>query len=228
MNEPARTWSRRSSRSPTSDPDLAQALICATAFPYGPAFADTVARGDYINLFATFDLTYPRLKQTLLPRDPVGRRGRQADTGAGRSVLPALHLRPADRRLLRRRRTEAAARLPPVADPGAADRRRSADRCCRWCRRRRPRRWLPPAQCTSSQIFAGPYGAEARRRRPAASAAAHRQRRRHRHREVVADADPLRPKPADHLHDRVDRRRGGDAVRLHAGAHPARRRPHRP
>ena len=37
----------------------------ATAFPYGPAFADRITRGDYINLFAIFDLTYPRLKRTL-------------------------------------------------------------------------------------------------------------------------------------------------------------------
>ena len=46
-------------------PDLSSALIWATAFPYGPGFADTITRGDYINLIATFDLTYPRLKKTL-------------------------------------------------------------------------------------------------------------------------------------------------------------------
>jgi hypothetical protein len=47
-------------------PDLAKALIFATAFPYGPGFADGITRGDYINLVAVFDLTYPRLKRTLL------------------------------------------------------------------------------------------------------------------------------------------------------------------
>ncbi len=47
-------------------PDLSSALIWATAFPYGPGFADTITRGDYINLNAIFDLTYPRLKKTLL------------------------------------------------------------------------------------------------------------------------------------------------------------------
>jgi ABC-type transporter Mla subunit MlaD len=47
-------------------PDLSQALIFATAFPYGPAFADKITKGDYINLRAVFDLTYPRLKRTLL------------------------------------------------------------------------------------------------------------------------------------------------------------------
>ncbi|HEX2285186.1 MAG TPA: MCE family protein [Mycobacterium sp.] len=47
-------------------PDLNEALIWATAFPYGPAFADRITRGDYINLFAVFDITYPRLKRTML------------------------------------------------------------------------------------------------------------------------------------------------------------------
>jgi len=47
-------------------PDLNLALLWATAFPYGPTFADRVTRGDYINLYAIFDLTYPRLKKTLL------------------------------------------------------------------------------------------------------------------------------------------------------------------
>ncbi len=47
-------------------PDLSQALIFATAFPYGPAFADKIAKGDYINLMATFDLTYPRFKRGIL------------------------------------------------------------------------------------------------------------------------------------------------------------------
>ncbi len=47
-------------------PEINDALIWATAFPYGPAFADTITRGDYINLTAIFDLTYPRLKKTLL------------------------------------------------------------------------------------------------------------------------------------------------------------------
>jgi virulence factor Mce-like protein len=47
-------------------PDLNLALLWATAFPYGPTFADRITRGDYINLFATFDLTYPKLKRSLL------------------------------------------------------------------------------------------------------------------------------------------------------------------
>jgi hypothetical protein len=47
-------------------PEISQALIFASAFPYGPAFADKITKGDYINLKATFDLTYPRLKRGIL------------------------------------------------------------------------------------------------------------------------------------------------------------------
>ena len=47
-------------------PDLSLALIYASAFPYGPTFADRITKGDYINLYAIFDITYPRLKKTLL------------------------------------------------------------------------------------------------------------------------------------------------------------------
>jgi hypothetical protein len=46
-------------------PDVIPGLTWATAFPYGPAFADRITRGDYINLFAIFDLSYPRLKRTI-------------------------------------------------------------------------------------------------------------------------------------------------------------------
>ena len=53
-------------------PDLNLALIWATAFPYGQSFADRITRGDYINLFAIFDLTYPRLKKTSVPGHPLG------------------------------------------------------------------------------------------------------------------------------------------------------------
>jgi len=53
-------------------PELTAALIFATAFPYGPTFADGITRGDYINLVAIFDLTYPRLKKTFIGWHPVG------------------------------------------------------------------------------------------------------------------------------------------------------------
>ncbi|MGA5464858.1 MCE family protein [Mycobacterium sp. NPDC050041] len=47
-------------------PDLNLALLWATAFPYGPTFADRITKGDYINLYAIFDLTYPKFKRSLL------------------------------------------------------------------------------------------------------------------------------------------------------------------
>lgn len=46
-------------------PEITAALTFATAFPYGPAFADRITKGDYINLYAVFDITYPRLKRSV-------------------------------------------------------------------------------------------------------------------------------------------------------------------
>lgn len=46
-------------------PDLDYLLAYLTVFPYGQSYIDRAVRGDYVNLFATFDLTVPRLKKTL-------------------------------------------------------------------------------------------------------------------------------------------------------------------
>ena len=73
-----------------SDPTSIPALILATAFPYGPAFADAITRGDYINLFAIFDLTYPRLKRTLFLGTRWGDEERQTHSGTGRSLVSAV------------------------------------------------------------------------------------------------------------------------------------------
>ncbi len=62
-------------------PDLTLALV-SRPLPYGPTFADRVTRGDYINLFAVFDLTYPRLKRTLFLGTRWGERTRTR-SGAG-------------------------------------------------------------------------------------------------------------------------------------------------
>ena len=144
-------------------PDLNLAVLWATAFPYGPTFADRITRGDYINLFAIFDLTYPRLKKTLLlgtrwgdenarlipaPGDPYWANYSYSPMSLGVSppptgVPPAPQAPPGEP-------------MPPVAEPllpvspppPAAP-------------------WLPSAPvATSSQIFAGPYG-----NRPSASPA---------------------------------------------------------
>ncbi len=47
-------------------PDFNDAVAYASAFPYGPNAIDRAVKGDFLNLFAVFDLTYPRLKRTLL------------------------------------------------------------------------------------------------------------------------------------------------------------------
>ena len=78
-------------------PDLIPGLTFATAFPYGPAFADVVTRGDYINLFAIFDLTYPRLKRTLLLGTRWGDDGRKTHSGTGRPLVCAVLDQPARR-----------------------------------------------------------------------------------------------------------------------------------
>lgn len=46
-------------------PQLDTALAAATIFPYSQNLIDRGVKGDYVNLFATFDLTVPRLKRTL-------------------------------------------------------------------------------------------------------------------------------------------------------------------
>lgn len=47
-------------------PDIDTAIAYTAAFPYGQNLIDRGVRGDYMNLFAIFDLTVPRLKRTLL------------------------------------------------------------------------------------------------------------------------------------------------------------------
>jgi virulence factor Mce-like protein len=46
-------------------PDLNAALAYVSAFPYGPNALERGIKGDYLNMFAVFDLTYPRLKRSL-------------------------------------------------------------------------------------------------------------------------------------------------------------------
>lgn len=47
-------------------PDINDGLAYASAFPYGPNAIERAVKGDFLNLWAVFDLTYPRLKRTLL------------------------------------------------------------------------------------------------------------------------------------------------------------------
>ncbi|MGI5219966.1 MCE family protein [Nocardia sp. CA-290969] len=53
-------------------PDINSAIQFATVFPYGQYLVDNGVRGDFINLFATVDLTIPRLRRELLLGTPWG------------------------------------------------------------------------------------------------------------------------------------------------------------
>ncbi|KUI08457.1 mammalian cell entry protein [Mycolicibacterium acapulense] len=136
-------------------PDLNLALLWATAFPYGPTFADRITRGDYINLFASFDLTYPRLKRTLLLGTRWGDENAKYIPAPGDpyymnySYSPmALGVAPPPQGLPPAPGAPPAPAMPPVSEPllPVAPPPPAAP-------------WLPQSQAiTSSQIFAGPYG----------------------------------------------------------------------
>ena len=147
-------------------PDLTRGLVFGTAFPYGPAFADRVAQGDYINLFAVFDITYPRLKRTLFlgtrwgdedaklipaPGDPFYLNYSYDPLGAGIAPPPP----PPDEAS----NVEA---LPPLPQPAPDEPMPPVTEPLvpvsppeTLANLANPR---PPAAITKSQIFAGPYG----------------------------------------------------------------------
>jgi virulence factor Mce-like protein len=56
-------------------PDLDTALAAATIYPFNQNFIDRGVRGDYVNVFATIDLTAPRLRRTLFLGTHGGREG---------------------------------------------------------------------------------------------------------------------------------------------------------
>ncbi|ABM14923.1 MULTISPECIES: MCE family protein [Mycolicibacterium] len=139
-------------------PDLNEAVLWASAFPYGPTFADRITRGDYINLYAIFDLTYPRLKKTLLagtrwgdqnaklipaPGDPYYLNYAYNPMMVGITPPPEEALPPPAQGGAPSSLTGVPAQpiLPVVPPPPAAP-------------------WLPQAQpMAGDQIFAGPFGA---------------------------------------------------------------------
>ncbi len=137
-------------------PDLNLAVLWATAFPYGPTFADRITRGDYINLFATFDLTYPRLKKTLLLGTRWGDENAKLIPAPGDPYWANYSYSPMDFGVnpppdAEAKLPQGLPPMPPVAEPmlpmvpppPAAP-------------------WLPAAQVTpQGQIFAGPFGPDA-------------------------------------------------------------------
>lgn len=56
-------------------PDLGTALAYVPTYPYTQSFIDRAIRGDYMNLFITFDLTVPRLKKGLFLGTRWGQEG---------------------------------------------------------------------------------------------------------------------------------------------------------
>lgn len=130
-------------------PDLNLALLWATAFPYGPTFADRITRGDYINLFAVFDLTYPRLKRTLLLGTRWGDENAKLIPAPGDPYYLNYSYNPLSLGVAPPPQTAPAEKPPvdapvlPVAPPPPAA------------------PWLPQSTVTpQAQIFAGPYGNE--------------------------------------------------------------------
>ena len=138
-------------------PEITQSLTFALAFPYGPAFADRITKGDYINLFAVFDITYPRLKRSVFlgtrwgdedaklipaPGDPWYLNYSYSPLSLGISPPPAEALPPPA--------APPGGPMPPVNGPVLPV---------------LPQPTLPQATpapaMTSSQIFAGPYSPEA-------------------------------------------------------------------
>ncbi|BBZ29601.1 virulence factor Mce [Mycolicibacterium madagascariense] len=57
-------------------PDLDASLAYATVFPYGQNLVDRAVRGDFINLFATIDLSGARLRKSLFLGTRAGQEGR--------------------------------------------------------------------------------------------------------------------------------------------------------
>ncbi len=133
-------------------PEITQALNFALAFPYGPAFADRITKGDYINLYAVFDISYPRLKRTLL----LGTRWGDEDA----KLIPA----PGDPWYLNYSYNPLSLGVSPPPDeaPPAPPPGTPMPPVTVPLLPVAPPPALPGAApvSTSSQIFAGPYGAE--------------------------------------------------------------------
>jgi virulence factor Mce-like protein len=57
-------------------PDLDASIAYATVFPYGQNLIDRAVRGDFINLFATVDISGPRLRKSIFLGSRAGQEGR--------------------------------------------------------------------------------------------------------------------------------------------------------
>ena len=120
------------------------------SFPFPQNFIDRAIRGDYVNIFATIDLTIPRLKRSLF----LGTRW--GDPNAPLVPAPG---DPAHLNYTYEPLNVGVTPPPPDGDPGAppppsALSRSGARRERHFCLSPRPQHpLLPPA----SSVFAGPY-----------------------------------------------------------------------
>jgi phospholipid/cholesterol/gamma-HCH transport system substrate-binding protein len=64
-------------------PDLDSAVAYGTVFPYGQNLIDRAVRGDFINLFATVDISGPRLRKSIFLGSRAGQEGRDLVPVAG-------------------------------------------------------------------------------------------------------------------------------------------------
>ncbi|WP_101946455.1 MCE family protein [Mycobacterium sp. 3519A] len=150
-------------------PEINKGLVFGSAFPYGPAFADRIVQGDYINLWAVFDLTYPRLKRTMFlgtrwgdqdahlipaPGDPWYLNYSYNPLSLGVSPPPTEALPPAPAAAPGGPMPPVSEPLLPVSPPPALPNA------------------APSPAITSSQFFAGPFGPEAQGQPAAPPAAA--------------------------------------------------------
>ncbi|SEH72434.1 virulence factor Mce family protein [Mycolicibacterium rutilum] len=143
-------------------PDLNLALLWATAFPYGPTFADRITRGDYINLFATFDLTYPRLKKTLLLGTRWGDENARLIPAPGDPYFLNYSYNPMTLGVAPPPATAPPTDGPPSGTAPAAPIQAATGPLLPVAPPPPAAPWLPqPAAISPSQIFAGPYGPEA-------------------------------------------------------------------
>lgn len=121
---------------------LDTALAYIPVFPFGQNLIDRGVRGDYMNFFGEIDLTYPRLKRSLL----LGTRW--GDENA--ALIPA----PGEPyyNLYTRDPLSLPLTPPPETGPGAAGSPTAPPALF-------PIPAPPPTSAAPSQIFAGPYGA---------------------------------------------------------------------
>jgi virulence factor Mce-like protein len=111
-------------------PNLGTVVAYLPTFPFSQNFVDRAIRGDYINIFATMDLTYARLKRSLLAGTRWGDPNAELVPAPGDPVHLNYTYEPLN--LGVDPPPPAQAPLPPVAPP-------------------------PAAPLPSTQIFAGPY-----------------------------------------------------------------------